>query len=106
MQSGLFNEFKNGKSDGKKYDVKPADLGDNFTTKDLDSSAKDVRTKLHFVNSGSYEREERSVVSVTGLRKPYPQIHKFEEGLQERCLVLVTGRRELLRQWLRLAALP
>jgi len=87
VQSELFNEFKNQGLDGKKYDVKPADLGENITTEGLDLLAIGVGTKLHFVNPGSDEKEEHAVIRVTGLRNPCPQIHKFKEGLQERCLV-------------------
>jgi MOSC domain-containing protein YiiM len=93
MQSELFTEFKKEGADGKKYDMKPADLGENITTKGLDLLGMGVGTKLHFVNPGKDEREGHAVVCVTGLRNPCPQISKFQKGLQERCLVRGEGRK-------------
>jgi len=92
MQSELFNEFKKEGADGKKYDVKPADLGENITTQGLDLLGMGVGTKLHFVNPGEDEKGEHAVVRVTGLRNPCPQISKFRDGLQERCLVRGEGK--------------
>ena len=96
VQSELFEEFKQVTSpDGKHYDVKPGDLGENVTTSGLDLLALGVGTKLHFFNSGfdeELEGREHPVVTVTGLRNPCPQISNFQNGLQEQCLVRNASR--------------
>lgn len=92
IQSELFNEFNYVGPDGKSFDVRPADLGENVTTKGLELLSMGMDTKLHFVNPGPEETEEHAITSVTGLRNPCPRIHKFKEGLQEKCLVRGSDR--------------
>jgi MOSC domain-containing protein YiiM len=96
IHSELFSEFHSTTGpDGKPYFVQPGDLGENITTSGLDLLALGVGTRLHFLNPGEEERIEGSnhpVVTVTGLRNPCPQISKFQNGLQELCLVRNASR--------------
>ena len=88
IQSELFQEFRYPGSDGKKYTVRPGDLGENITTTGLDLLGLGVGTKLHFINPATNENGgNHAVVRVTGLRNPCFQISRFQSGLQERCLV-------------------
>ena len=91
IHSELFSEFQSATGpDGKLYNVKPGDLGENITTSGLDILSLGVGTKLHFLNPGEEEEvngENHAVATVTGLRNPCPQISKFQKGLQEQCLV-------------------
>jgi len=91
IQSDLFREFEK-EQDGKSYTVQPGDLGENITTEGLDLLALGVGTRLHFFNPESDDKDEHSIVRVTGLRNPCPQISNFQKGLQERCLVRDAGR--------------
>ncbi|TVY84154.1 hypothetical protein LSUE1_G001657 [Lachnellula suecica] len=84
IQSELFDEVKAAGSDGNTFDVSPADLGENVTTKGLDLLDMGVGTKLHFVNPGDDEKSQHAIISITGLRNPCYQIHDFKKGLQER----------------------
>lgn len=96
IHSELFSEFESVLGpDGKPYIVKPGDLGENITTSGIDLLALGVGTKLHFLDPGTGEDVEgknHPVVTVTGLRNPCPQISKFQEGLQEQCLVRNASR--------------
>jgi hypothetical protein len=98
-------------------DVKPGDLGENITTKGIDLLALGEGTRLHFLpqqddtlkcdgqdrrhggseasspesaNSKTYGKlnaGDHSVLVVTGLRNPCPQISRFRKGLQESFIV-------------------
>lgn len=89
IHSELFDEFRSHNKDGHVHHVKPGDLGENITTVGLDLLAFGVGTKLRFVNPDELESEgtSRPTIRVTGLRNPCPQIQKFQNGLQEKCLV-------------------
>jgi MOSC domain-containing protein YiiM len=113
IQSELFAEFEKD-GNGKKYVVRPGELGENITTRGLDLLALGRGTRLHFLNPRMGQREEanergeerwwkgkgkvnemegdHAIVRVTGLRNPCLQISKFQAGLQERCLVRNAGR--------------
>ncbi|KUJ22733.1 PK beta-barrel-protein domain-containing protein-like protein [Mollisia scopiformis] len=77
MQSELFDEVKTVGSNGKSYDIKPGDLGENITTRGLDVLNLSVGTRLKFVNEGEDDNGKCAIVRVTGLRNPCPQIDNF-----------------------------
>lgn len=88
IHSELFDEFSDGDLSTGTDRVKPGDLGENITTQGLDLLAFGVGTRLHFVNRGDkFAVGPHPVIRVTGLRNPCPQIQKFQNGLQEKCLV-------------------
>jgi len=66
--------------------VKPGDLGENITTKEVELLELGSGTRLVFVNGGE-EQDKSAVVRITGLRNPCPQIDKFQKGLKEGCLL-------------------
>jgi MOSC domain-containing protein YiiM len=72
VHSELFDELSaNG------FDVKPADIGENITTRGIDLLALPLDSLLHV---GS------TVISVTGLRNPCHQLNKFAPGLMNAVL--------------------
>jgi len=79
MHSELFEELA-----GQGYIVKPGDLGENITTKDLNVLNVPEGTVLKI--------GPEAVVQVTGLRNPCSQIEAFQEGLLGKCLVRLEGR--------------
>jgi MOSC domain-containing protein YiiM len=60
------------------YDVKPGQLGENITTRDLDLLNLPTGTLLHLGTE--------AVVEVTGLRNPCVQIDRFQPGLLKQVL--------------------
>lgn len=94
IHAELFDEFAStGADGGDSYDIKPGDLGENITTHGIDLLRLGTDTKLHFLAPGhSSLRDAHPVVRITGLRNPCPQIQKFRNGLQERCLVRDSDR--------------
>lgn len=100
IHSELFHDLQSSLGpNGTPYIVRPGDLGENITTSGLDLLALGVGTKLHFLNPGGDEEEEKNhpVVTVTGLRNPCLQINNFQKGLQEQCLVR-NARREIVER--------
>lgn len=88
IHSELFDEFNDDESSTDEEGVKPGDLGENITTQGLDLLSFGVGTRLHFVNPGDgVDVGAHPVIRVTGLRNPCPQIQRFQNGLQEKCLV-------------------
>lgn len=95
MQSELFVEFlSTAADDGKQYEVRPGDLGENVTTAGIDLLDLGRGTRLMFVEGDG----DGPVVVVTGLRNPCPQIDGFREGLKEKCLVRDAERRIVRRK--------
>jgi MOSC domain-containing protein YiiM len=70
MQAELFDEVN-----AKGFSVRPGDLGENITTRNLDLLGLPAGTLLHL--------GEKAVVRVTGLRTPCIQIERFQKGLVE-----------------------
>lgn len=68
MHSELFEELRR-----KGFDVEPADLGENITTRGLDFLAL-PRNSLLQIGADA-------VLEVTGLRNPCAQIERFQPGL-------------------------
>ena len=79
MHSELFEELA-----GQGYIVKPGDLGENITTKDLNV--------LNLPEGTVLKIGPEAVVQFTGLRNPCSQIEAFQEGLLRKCLVRSEGR--------------
>jgi MOSC domain-containing protein YiiM len=64
----LFSELR-----AKNFVVRPGEMGENITTRDIDLLALPTGARLHFGDS--------AVVEVTGLRNPCIQIDRFQKGL-------------------------
>jgi MOSC domain-containing protein YiiM len=62
----------------KGFRVKPGDMGENITTRELDLLALSTGTLLHIGGS--------AVVKVTGLRNPCVQLDRFHPGLMQATL--------------------
>lgn len=60
------------------FDVKPGDLGENITTRDIDLLGLPTGARLHI--------GESALVQVTGLRNPCAQIDRFQSGLMHAVL--------------------
>ncbi|KAL4897325.1 pyruvate kinase-like protein [Aspergillus ambiguus] len=74
--------------------LRPGDLGENVTTKDIDLKRLSRGTRLRFTSTTSGdERTDAPTVIVTGLRNPCPQIDKFQAGLKEKMLVRDDNRK-------------
>ena len=67
IQAELFEELK-----GQGFEIGPADLGENITTKGIDLLSLPTKTRLLIGNA---------VLEVTGLRNPCIQIEQFSKGL-------------------------
>jgi MOSC domain-containing protein YiiM len=78
MQAELFDEVN-----AKGFSVRPGDLGENITTRNLDLLVLPAGTLLHL--------GETAVVKVTGLRTPCIQIERFQKGLVEAVLERLPG---------------
>jgi len=76
--------------------VKPAQIGENITTRGLDLLALGTGTRLTFVGEGS--GKESPVIVLTGVRNPCPQIDKFKKGLQESFVVRDAQRKIIGRK--------
>lgn len=74
IQSELFDELKL-----LGYEVRPGQLGENITTKDLDLLELPLGTFLHLGNS--------AVGELTGLRTPCGYIDRFQKGLKRAMIV-------------------
>jgi MOSC domain-containing protein YiiM len=57
----------------KGFIVRPGDIGENVTTRNIDLLALPTGTRLHLSDS--------AVVEITGLRNPCIQIDRFQQGL-------------------------
>ena len=68
IQSELFDELA-----GKGFNISPADLGENITTRGIDLLALPKSAILRIGND--------VVLEITGLRNPCSQIEKYEKGL-------------------------
>ena len=68
MHAELFDELV-----AKGFAIKPGDLGENITTRDIDLLALPQNTRLHLGDS--------AIVEVTGLRNPCIQMDRFQNGL-------------------------
>jgi MOSC domain-containing protein YiiM len=79
MQAELFDEVN-----AKGFSVRPGDLGENITTRNLDLLGLPAGTLLHI--------GETAVVKVTGLRTPCIQIERFQKGLVEAVFERTPGR--------------
>ncbi len=73
------------------FGVKPAELGDNITTKRIDLLGLGRGTGIHLLPALLVEEDQGAdglqtdpFVRITGLRNPCPQIEKFKVGLQEK----------------------
>jgi MOSC domain-containing protein YiiM len=84
MHAELFDELAEAG-----FDVGPADLGENVTTRGVDLLGLPRGTRLH--------RGETDVLEVTGLRNPCQQINDFRPGLLKR-LVLPDGQGDVVRK--------
>jgi MOSC domain-containing protein YiiM len=79
MQAELFDEVN-----AKGFSVRPGDLGENITTRNLDLLGLPAGTLLQI--------GETAVVKVTGLRTPCIQIERFQTGLVEAVFERIPGR--------------
>jgi len=79
MQAELFDEVN-----AKGFCVRPGDLGENITTRNLDLLGLPAGTLLQI--------GEKAVVRVTGLRTPCIQIERFQKGLVEAVFERTPGR--------------
>ncbi|MCL7998766.1 MOSC domain-containing protein [Brucella sp. 21LCYQ03] len=68
IQAELFDELA-----GKGFDISPAELGENITTRGIDLLALPKSAILKIGND--------VVLEITGLRNPCSQIEKYEKGL-------------------------
>lgn len=84
MHAELFDELAEAG-----FDVGPADLGENVTTRGVDLLGLPRGTRLHL--------GETVVLEVTGLRNPCQQINDFRPGLLKR-LVLPDGQGDVVRK--------
>lgn len=104
MHSELFADLAEHSKNGKRFSVRPGDLGENITTEGVDLLRLSEGTKLHFLNPADKRvdvdmfNHRHPVVRVTGLRNPCPQIQKFQDGLQEMCLVRDADRNIVQRK--------
>jgi MOSC domain-containing protein YiiM len=73
MHAELFDELKQ-----HGFDVKPGQLGENVTTRDLDLLNLPTGTLLHL--------GPEAVIEITGLRNPCVQIDRFQPGLLKEVL--------------------
>jgi MOSC domain-containing protein YiiM len=64
---------------GAGHVVRPGDLGENITTRDIDLLALPVGTRLTIGDA---------VIAVTGLRNPCDQINNFQDGLLKKVVYL------------------
>lgn len=83
-----------------KFDLRPAELGENITTSGIDLANLCKGARLHFVDANVDEQalvREHPVVIVEGLRNPCPQIEKFRKGLQENFIVR-DGERKITKR--------
>ncbi len=105
MHSELFADLAQHSKDGKRFAVRAGDLGENITTEGVDLLRLSEGTRLHFLNPAGKGGDaadmldgRHPVVRVTGLRNPCPQIQKFQDGLQEMCLVRDADRNIVQRK--------
>jgi MOSC domain-containing protein YiiM len=72
IHSELFDELAE-----KGFDIHPADLGDNITTRGIDLLSLPLSSLLHINNT---------IISITGLRNPCIQLNNFSAGLMSAVL--------------------
>ena len=83
-----------------KFDLQPAELGENITTSGIDLVNLCKKARLHFVDATVDEQalvREHPVVVVEGLRSPCAQIERFKKGLQENFIVR-DGERKITKR--------
>lgn len=68
LHEELFDELR-----GKNFIVRPGEMGENVTTRDIDLLGLPAGTRLRL--------GETALVEVTGLRNPCVQIDRFQQGL-------------------------
>ena len=79
IQAELFGELE-----AKGFQIRPGDLGENITTRDLDLLALPAGTRLQLGAT--------ALVELTGLRTPCVQIERFRKGLVEAVIERPDGR--------------
>ena len=79
-----------------RFNVLPAELGENITTTGIDLLALGVGTKLRFVDDA--EEMNPPTITITGLRNPCTQIDKHRKGLQERFIERDSERQIVVRK--------
>ena len=84
------------------HNLKPAEIGENITTRGIDLLSLGKGTQLHFVRCedavDTALRQEHAVLTITGLRNPCPQIEKHRKGLQELFIERDVDRKIVVRK--------
>lgn len=90
MHSELFEDLARYSKNGNRFLLRAGDLGENITTEGIELLRLGEGTRLHFLDpkkKGEDVLGGHPIVRITGLRNPCLQIQKFQDGLQEMCLV-------------------